>query len=266
MQVKKIIDKCCSPTLEKYGFKYLGAISQGFWVFERYEGNIKQEITFQKYSYSKRMTISMEAGNIRHISLSYFITGDDGQQWWPYETEEDLKELLEKHMKAFEEKNGMQIMMDMSVPVIRPTGKMYKDLLRNPSERAEKFSKKYGLNYEWDAKNIEKLEQILLKKREEINVTIDEEFLLSAGAYYGELIIKNYGGEWTFNEFEDSDYDGYTDIQKIAINFSEEIYESPLTIISNFYSSPFFFRHKLVPEFKNLDSWIKEEMEKKNNN
>ena len=32
-----------------------------------------------------------------------------------------------------------------------------------------------------------------------------------------------------------------------------------------FTSSPFFFKHKMVPKFENLDSWIKEEMEKKNN-
>lgn len=265
MQVKKIIDKCCSPTLEKYGFRYLGATSPGFWEFERYEGDIKQEITFQKYSYSKRITISMEAGNIRHISLSYFITGDETQQWWDYETEEDLKEICEEHMKAFEEKNGMQVILDMSVLELDSTIEMKKEILNNPSERAEKFSKEYNLNFEWDVANIKKLEEILLEKREKTNVAIDEEFLLSAAAYYGEIVIRNYGGEWICEKTTEDEDSLFAYIHKIANDVSDEIESAPLSNVVTFYSSPFFFRHKMVPKFENLDSWIKEEMEKKNN-
>ena len=135
-------------------------------------------------------------------------------------------------------------------------------VIENSAERAEKFKNEYNLNYNWDIRNAEKLEEILYEKRERTNRAIDEEFLISASAYYGELIIKNFGGKWVFDISEDEDYEGYSEIQKIAEQYSKTIiFECPLALIMNYYSSPNFFRHKLIYQFDKLDSWIKEEKE-----
>lgn len=256
MQVKKIIDKYCSPILEKHGFKYLGSVYSGVWEYERFEGNVTQTIRFVKSRWAKELDILITVGNIQELSFSYFITEDDGQQWWPYETEEDLKGLFEKHMKAFEEKNGMQLIMDMSVPVIRPTEAMHKKLLENPSEKAEKFRKEYKLTYEWNIENIKKMEEILLKKREETNIAIDEEFLLSVASYDGELSIKKFGGIWSFYEFEDPDYDGFSCIKFYPEN---EVGIDSLSNVMTFYSSPFYYQHKLTLGFEILTSNLKED-------
>lgn len=254
MQVKKIIDKYCSPILEKHGFKYLGSVHTGVWEYERFEGNLTQTIRFVKSRWAKELDILITIGNIQELSFSYFITEDNGQQWWPYETEEDLKELFEKHMIAFEEKNGIQVIMDMSVPVIKATEAMHKKLLKNPAERAENFRKEYNLTYEWSIENIKKIEEILLKKREKTNIAIDEEFLLSAAAYYGELAIKNFGGTWSFYEFEDPDYDGFSCVKFYPEN---EVGMNSLSSIITFYSSPFYYQHKLTRKFKKLTSRLK---------
>jgi hypothetical protein len=262
MKIGNVIKKECEPILSKYGFKYLGTIASGIWGFERFEGEIKQEIYFQKSNYSKSITGEIEVkkknGNSR-LDMSYFI-GMEGNNFLEYETEEDLKEILKKLLDGFENNNGMETLKEMNVVIIDASEDMYKKVMENSAERAEKFKNEYNLNYNWDIRNAEKLEEILNEKRERTNIVIDEEFLISAAAYYGELIINNFGGKWVF--YISEDYDGYSYIEKIAEQYSKSIIlEFPLAIIMNYYSSPNFFENKLTYKLNKLDNRIKKEKE-----
>ncbi len=264
MKIGNIIKKECEPILSKYGFKYLGTIAGGIWKFERFEGEIKQEIYFQKSNYSKSINVEIQVkkknGNSR-LDMNYFI-GMEENNFLEYETEEDLTEILKKLLDGFENNNGIETLKEMSIVIIDASEDMYKKVIENSAERAEKFKNEYNLNYNWDIRNAEKLEEILSEKRERTNKAIDEEFLISAAAYYGELIIKNFGGKWVFCKLEEYDYPGYSEIEKIAEQYSKSIIlEFPLAIIMNYYSSPNFFENKLTYKLNKLDNRIKEEKE-----
>ena len=116
MKIGNIIKKECEPILSKYGFKYLGTIAGGIWGFERFEGEIKQEIYFQKSNYSKSITVEIQVkkknGNSM-LDMGYFIGKEDIQKWWEYETEEDLREILKKLLDGFENNNGLETLKNI---------------------------------------------------------------------------------------------------------------------------------------------------------
>jgi hypothetical protein len=254
MRVGNIIKKECEPILSKYGFKYLGSTMKYVWEFERMEINIKQKISFQKSLYSQKIEIIMDVEkefSRSHIDFLYLITGIDEQTWTPYETEEDLKNLFHKAMAGFEEK-GLEMLRILSIEALKPTEEMERKLIENPEKLAEEFRLEYGLEYAEYNNMVEKLENLIDEKREEVKIKNDMDFLIKAGAYLGELIIKNLGGYWNWYEEIKS-----AEVKEVAKTMTYTISESPLYLILPYYSNPEFFRYKLTTYCKNLEKDVR---------
>lgn len=48
MSVKKMLDRIVSPRLIDYGFRFSGKEGPMRWVYSRKQGEIEQQVTFQK--------------------------------------------------------------------------------------------------------------------------------------------------------------------------------------------------------------------------
>ncbi len=254
MRLKKIIDTICTPVLSKYGFNFLGARYKSLWVYQKIEGEITKEIQIKKLPWGKTLTLELEALNSKNISptsvnLSDLIKGNS-IHFWDYESKEDVEDILKKHMEAFRENGGEKLLEHMSIPVVRPTNEMTKKLMKKTKEKAEEFSQKYNLSFEMDINNVKKLEEILLKKRELTNIAIDQDFLISVAAYYGELLIHSFSGKWKYEKDGDHDVEFYINKTGYKPDDNTNCQCYVLTSIFFFYTNPYYFRYSLVKSFK----------------
>ncbi len=259
MRLKKIIDTICTPVLSKYGFKFLGARDKVLWVYQKVEGNVTQEVQIKKLTWGKSLSLNIKILNARdRFSVGEYLSDlikENSTYLWDYESKEDVEDILKKHMEVFEKNGGMKLIESMSIPVVIPTDEMIKILMNNTVEKAKEFSQKYNLSFEMDINNVKKLEEILLKKRELTNIAIDQDFLISAGAYYGELLIHSFSGKWKYEKDSDNNIEFF--INKVGYKPDDSTNRQccVLTKVFFFYTNPYYSRHSLVRLFK---SYVKD--------
>ncbi len=258
MRLKKIIDTICTPVLSKYGFNFLGARDKVLWVYQKIEGNVTQEVQIKKLTWGKSLSLNINILNAgdRFSAGEYLsdLIKENSTYLWDYESKEDVEDILKKHMEAFEKNGGMKLIESMSISVVRPTDEMTKKLMEKTKEKAEEFSRKYSLSFEMDINNVKKLEKILLERRELTNIAIDQDFLIGAGAYYGELLIHSFSGKWKSEEYSDNRISFYINKVGYKPDDSTNCQCYVLTDIFFFYTNPYYFRYSLVGLF---ESYVK---------
>ena len=202
MRIKKYIMKYVVPELEKLGFYYWETTGAPCWVFKNKEEE-GFEILYQKsqLGQSLRAHIADDKRRMGIISPNEYDKQHDSQ-WYDYETEEELVELIKMFTQFFVEHTPRLIeeAKKPKPPEYFLTSEQNRKVLVGTKKKAQQFMLKYGLSTK--KKLSEKVDQladiIIANKSEDINQ--DEELLNNATAYLGEEVIRECGGEWDWDE------------------------------------------------------------------
>ena len=206
MRIKKHIMKYVVPELEKLGFYYWETTGPPCWLFRNKEEE-GFEIVYQKSQLGQSLIarIGDTKGRMRIISPNEYDE-QHYSQWYDYETEEELVELIKMFTQFFVEHTARLIeeAKKPKPPQYFLTAEQNRKVLIDTEKKAQLFMLKYGLSTK--KKLSEKVSQladiIIANKSEDINQ--DEELLNNATAYLGQEVIRECGGEWGWNEVVDA--------------------------------------------------------------
>ena len=190
------------PELEKLGFYYWETTGAPCWVFKNKEEE-GFEILYQKSQLGQSLRAEI-ADNKRRMGIISPNEYDPQHysQWYDYETEEELVELIKMFTQFFVEHTARLIeeAKKPKPPKYFLTPEQNRKVLVDTKKKAEEFMLKYGLSTKkkLSEKAGEVADIIIANKSEDINQ--DEELLNSATAYLGQEVIRESGGEWGWEE------------------------------------------------------------------
>lgn len=194
--------KYVAPELEKLGFYYWETTGAPCWVFkDKEEEGFKIMYQKSQLGQSLRAEIADTKRRMRIISPNEYDK-QHYSQWYDYETEEELVELIKMFTQFFVEHTARLIeeAKKPKPPKYFLTPEQNRKVLIDTEKKAQQFMFKYGLSTK--KKLSEKASQladiIIANKSEDINQ--DEELLNNATAYLGQEVIRECGGEWGWDE------------------------------------------------------------------
>lgn len=155
--------------------------------------------------------------------------------------EESLPKILNKIVNISDLNTAYSYYISLEdIPYNMPTKKMHKILYNNRTKEVENFIKMFNLSYMDDRiVLLENIQNILRN----LNGTIDdnEEILLGASAFLGELIVSIYNGSWIWDEIS-----GIAEVR--VKNNDNEVSIAPLSSIMLYYLRPNNEEFTLVKE------------------
>ncbi|MEW4370830.1 hypothetical protein [Paenibacillus kandeliae] len=185
MRISKVIKQTMLKELEKMNFKY--RYHHNRWEFSRDCGTYTETITIDKSDWIEN-SIRVEFGNGEESITSFKLMKIDGEHWYTYQNEQELKqiligivELIKTHVLDWWANN-------------RPKN-IYPSKLK---KLLEEYSKYQNLMYEYNLKSFSPDD---LQKAENL-LTLDAELdvILMVTYFLGEMIIANLEGQWEYSE------------------------------------------------------------------
>ena len=200
MNVKKVIHEELGKDLEEIGFVYVQE-GRGVWQYRREKNNVRQEIVIISDRYEKRylkVILHTNAYGQTDREFCDFVPEDGAEKWefWSYENEEELKEIIQK-FKRLIYAYGLEVLEEISKPSTDaiPTEELHRNLYENHQRLYEEYREKLHTK----DKTPEEVIEIIYGKMDEIlDIPFDEakEFLCGLAALYGHTICWGDKGNW----------------------------------------------------------------------
>lgn len=201
-QLKDRIRKAVEPLLAQLGFTYGGKPEPRSWRFVRRSGSVDQFITFEKsYFEADSLRVNLKTSqDMAGVELRLIADGIPGPMktgWWTYHDDESLDRVLIELAELIV-KFGIPWLENNGGPLLWPSEKHSRDLLVNPQGRANGLATRLGLSIE-DESSLVTIEEQLLKGYAEVQGQPDWDLMLDCAAFTGELIRRQFGGEWAWD-------------------------------------------------------------------
>ncbi len=198
-QLKERILRLVEPSLGKFAFAYDGKPDTLSWQFKRRMDGVDHFVTFEKSftaDNSLRVTLSTSQDQmglaLDQVAEIIRPTGIAG--WWTYHDSASLDAVLIElvHLTV---KFGIPWLENSGGPLLWPPERHGQELLVDPQGRAKGLAIRLGLSLE-DEDSLAAIERQLLKRHAEVQGNPDWDLLLECAAFVGELIRRQFGGEW----------------------------------------------------------------------
>lgn len=231
--MKKILDKKLGPVLKEHGFLYDKKIHHLGWRYQRNSIDALQYFTItQSPMDSKQIRFELSTSkspyDVIYSGRLRREVGEGIQDYWRFDSEEDLGSVLEEMYRLFKEK-GLEYLNILVKPEIVPSLEYEKILMENYKSLTKQFIEEFQAEFELaDLKNIEiKFNQ----KKSLCESKNDWDLILRASAYFGERLVHDLGGEWHWDELRSR-------AQVTKLGGKPSVSLSPLSVVSKFWSIP----------------------------
>jgi len=201
MRKKQIIENVLGKRLKLYGFAY-DYYTHGRWQYKRVlETQVEQYVVVYRphadNSLRLELSTSVQGGSVHTRDLS-----DDPKYANPfvsYADDDEFASILEA-FGDFVIEYGLKKLDEISVPLFffKPDEQMYRDLFDNNVKLADDFARKNSIDRDEPLNaSIAIIESIITQK--DVEKRFDDEsklMLLELVAFFGNAIIREYGGQW----------------------------------------------------------------------
>lgn len=245
-QLKDRILRVAEPHLSQFGFAYEGKPDTLSWQFKRRMDRVDHFVTFEKSftfedSLRVRLSTSQDQMGLELAKVTEAIKPTGKAGWWTYHDNQSLDAVLLELVKLTV-KFGIPWLENSGGPLLWPPERYGQELLADPRGRAEGLAVRLGLSLE-DEASLVTIEQQLLKRYAAVQGNPDWDLLLECAAFVGELIRRQFGGEWGWDA-------NLKTSAILGIGGKPSLVAAPLTMVTAFWSKRDRVRSLLAgPEF-----------------
>jgi len=207
-----MIKKVLGDRFAKHGFEFMGSVDRGVWEFKKtLDNGIEQTIIILLDRFEPTevyFILNSKYGN--NVKARDFIPEPEyaNKQWWEFKDDGEFVKALEE-MGYLIEKYGFEKLDELSVSPYKfePTYEMYLRLSEQYKEMFAKFIKEHNLRYDISLEeSVEVIKGIVEEEGERVYDDETKERLVELAAFYGEQLIKKYGGNWEWSKIRKDVY------------------------------------------------------------
>lgn len=245
-QLKDRILRIAEPRLSQFAFAYEGKPGTLSWQFKRQMNGMDSLVTFEKSStfvdsLRVRLSTSQDQMGLELAQVAETIKPSGRAGWWTYHDNESLDAVLTELVELTVQ-FGIPWLENSGGPLLWPPEKYSRSLLVDPQGRARGLATRLGLNVE-DESSLVTIEGQLRKRYADVQGNPDWDLLLECAAFTGELIRKQFGGQWGWDA-------NLKTAAILGIGGRPSLVAAPLTMVAIFWSKRDRVRSLLAgPEF-----------------
>lgn len=200
-----VIKKVLGEGLQPYGFEYYET-SPNTWTFMRIKNEVEQYIDVYQSQFDQAIRIelytSLDLYERKEIDqfYPYWEEKCNGQYFWYFSDKDSFIQVLTMFYKIILE-YGLDTLDELSIPTKnnkKATEEMFRQLYEQHDILCEKFMKEYHVSINEIKEGIEKLYELINKKRDEEHESMKELFIEMA-SYYGNALCNSFKGKWVWD-------------------------------------------------------------------